>query len=195
MATRNIGLLQEEMDTAQTFSLTGDAKVQQVISRLRFMSKINHGEKINVRAMFVRDNDSVWQRILRSIRNYSTYISSSDIVESKEATLQFIQETVNDAITLIAMYSRENDEFKKKISAILVDNLEKSKVGIRNLIATYQQDRRFISQAEAVIQTLEARIDSLRSKGYMKGITDESFMPAIGKTLVLEDDSNSENSF
>ena len=154
----NVDIIQE-MDPAQIFSMTGDSKVQQVIGRLKFMAKIKHGEKINVRELFVRDNDSVLQRMMRTLRNASTYLSSSEIVESKDATLTFIQDTVNDAITLIA-------------------NLELSKTGIRNLIATYQSDRKFISEAEAVIQTLEARIKSMKNKGYMNGITDLSFMPS-----------------
>lgn len=176
--SRNVDILQE-MDPAQIFSMTGDAKVQEVIGRLKFMSKILHGEKINVRELFVRDNDSVMQRVLRTMRNVGTFLSASESVESKQATLDFIQDTVNSAITLIAIYRRDNDEFKKNIADIIVNNLEQSKVGIRNLIATYQSDRKFISEAEAVIQTLEVRINSMRQKGYMPGISDASFMPVI----------------
>lgn len=176
--SRNVDILQE-MDPAQIFSMTGDAKVQEVIGRLKFMSKILHGEKINVRELFVRDNDSVMQRLLRTMRNVGTFLSASDSAESKQATLDFIQDTVNSAITLIAIYRRDNDDFKKNIADIIVNNLEQSKVGIRNLISTYQSDRKFISEAEAVIQTLEVRINSMRQKGYMPGISDASFMPAI----------------
>ena len=178
----NIDILQE-MDPAQIFSLTGDAKVQEVIGRLKFMSMIRHGEKINIRELFVRDNDSILQRFLRTIRNVTTFISSSEIVESKDATLAFIQDIVNNAITLIAVYRGEKDKFKQDIANIIVENLENSKGGIRNLIATYQSDRRFISEAEAVIQTLEARIKSMTGKGYMPGITDASFMPIVDASL------------
>ena len=174
----NVDILQE-MDPAQIFSLTGDATVQEVIGKLKFMSKIQKGEKINVRQLFVRDNDSDIQRLLRTVRNFGAYLLASDVVESKKATLTFIQETVNSAITLIAIYRRDNDDFKKSIADIIVNNLEESKIGIRNLISTYQKDRKFISEAEAVIQTVEARIRSMRDKGYMPGITDASFMPEI----------------
>jgi len=176
MNETNIDIIQE-MDPAQIFSLNGDNKVQDVIGRLKFISKINKGEKVNVRELFIRDNDSVLQRLLRTVRNATTYISSSEIVESKEATLAFIQETVNNAITLIAVYRRDEDDFKQNIANIIVENLDKSKCGIRNSIATYHYDRKFISEAEAVIQTLEARISSMKKKGYMNGITETSFMP------------------
>ena len=167
----------QEMDPAHIFSLTGDNQVQQVIGRLKFMSKIRHGEKINVRELFIRDNDSVVQRLMRTIRNASTYLSSSEIVESKEATLSFIKDTVNDAITLITVYRSSGDEFKQNIANIIVENLEASKSGIRNLVSTYQSDRKFISEAEAVIQTQEARINIMKNKGYMKGFTSASFLP------------------
>ncbi|KKK67170.1 hypothetical protein LCGC14_2956760, partial [marine sediment metagenome] len=125
--------------------------------------------------------DSVVQRLLRTIRNISTFMSSSEIVESKDATLAFIQDTVNMAITLIAVYRRDKDKFKQDIANIIVENLENSKGGIRNLIATYQNDRKFISEAEAVIQTLEVRIKNMTSKGYMPGISDASFMPIVSQ--------------
>ena len=172
----NIDLIQE-MDTAQIFSLTSDISVQKNLSALRFLSKIKHGEKINAKDLFVRDNDSVIQRLLRTVRNFTAYISASDIVESKESTLKFIQETVDDSITLIAVYRQDRDDFKQSIADIIVKNLEESKGGVWKLIQTYRDDRRFISDAEAVLLTLDARVKSLKKKGYMKGFSDDSFMP------------------
>lgn len=177
MTESNIDFIQD-MDAAQTFSLHGDKKVQEILGKLKFMAKIQHGEKINVRELFVRDNDSVTQRFLRTLRNWSTLLSASETVESKESTLSFIQETVNGAITLISLYRKNEDEFRNDIANMIVQNVELSKAGIRNLIATYQSDRKFISEAEAVIQTLEARIKSLQRKGWVDGITDASFMPS-----------------
>ncbi len=101
------------------------------------------------------------------------------IVESRDATLSFIQDTVDNAITLIIVYRQERDEFKQNIADIIVNNLEASKCGIRNMITTYQSDRKFISEAEAVIQTLEARITSMKTRGIVSGMSDVSFMPPI----------------
>ena len=176
------------MDTAQIFSLCGDSQVQHVIGHLKFIAKIQRGEKINVRELFVRDNDSILQRLLRTLRNATTVLSSSEIVESKEATLAFIQETVNNAINLIAIYRNDQDEFKHNIADLIVENIELSKAGIRNSIATYQYDRKFISEAEAVIQTLEARIDSMKKRGYMKGMSDATFMPTAEPVSDVDND-------
>lgn len=170
----DIDILQR-MDAEQIFSLTNNTKVHEVIGKLKFLAKIKLGEKINVKDLFVRDNDSITQRFLRTVRNWTTYFSASDTVESKEATLAFIQDTVNTALTLIAVYQSESDKYKKNLAELITKNLEESKNGIRNLISTYQNDRRFISEAEAVIQTLEVRIVSMK----IKGLTDSSFMPNI----------------
>ena len=165
----------QRMDAEQIFSLANNTKVHEVIGKLKFLAKIKLGEKINVRDLFVRDNDSIAQRFLRTVRNWTTYFSASETVESKEATLAFIQDTVNTAITLIAVYQSETEGYKKDLATLIAKNLEESKVGIRNLISTYQNDRRFISETEAVIQTLEVRIASMK----IKGLTETSFMPKI----------------
>lgn len=176
MSQNNLSTFQD-MEPAQIFSLTGDQRVQTVIGKLKFISKIKAGEKINVRELFVRNNDSVLQRFLRSLKNYSTIISGSEVVESKEATLEFISNTVNDAINLISIYRKEKEDFHQKIADLIVNNLEISKDGIKNSIKTYREDRKFISHAEAVMQTLETRIKSLRNHGYMPDMTDSPFMP------------------
>jgi hypothetical protein len=176
MLEGNIDILQE-MEPAQIFSMVGDNNVQDVMSRLKFISKIKRGEKINVKDLFVRDNDSILQRLLRSVKNYSTYISGSDIVESKEATLIFIKDTVNSSINLISMYRKNKEKFSQDIADLLVKNLEESKTGIHNSIGTYEADRKFMAHAEAIMQTLEARIKSLKDIGYMQGLTDTSLMP------------------
>lgn len=186
MQEPNIDILQE-MDPAQIFSFTGDSNVQEVIGHLKFMSKIKQGEKIDTRNLFVRDNDSMIQRFFRTVKNAGAYVLSSEVVESKNATLSFIQNTVNDAINLISIYRRDQNEFRQSIADIIVQNLEMSKIGIRNLIATYQYDRKFISDAEAVIQTVEARISSLKKQGYMSGISEESFMPNVDVDNSFED--------
>ena len=117
-------------------SIKGDVKIQDIISRLKFLSKIKPGEKINIKDFYVRDNDQLLQRFLRTIQNFSTILSSSEVVESKEATLFFIQTTVNNAISIINTYQQTNDEFKQHIASIIIENLEESKGGVGNLIMT-----------------------------------------------------------
>jgi hypothetical protein len=165
------------MEADQIFAITNDKNIHNIISNLNFISNIRVGEKINVKDLFVRDNDSIVQRVLRTIRNMGTFLSSSEVVESKEATLMFITETLNSAITIISIYKSASEDYKRNIANILIQSLDASKKGIRNVIQTYNSDRKFIAEASAVIKTLEARIDSMRRKGMLSGISDDSFLP------------------
>jgi len=140
--------------------------VKDVISKLRFLSKIKPGEKLNVKEYFVRDNNSIFQRILRSIRNLS-----AEGAESKDATLEFIEQITDETLDLICTYrahSNNDDDYKHYLSDMLIKNLENSKKGIRNLFKTYEYDRIFVSRAEAILQTLDARIRTLKLDSDMK---------------------------
>ena len=166
------------MASDQIFTIANDDKVTVVNSNLKFLSKLHVGEKINIRDLFVRDNDSFVQRAIRTLRNFTTYLSMSDNVESKEATLDYIKSTINDAIALISYYRKDkNNALHQDIANSIVKDLEASKTGIRNLLCTYQNDRRFIAEAEATIQSLEAKIRNLKKGGLMDGFTDISFIP------------------
>jgi len=138
--------------------------VKDVISKLRFLSKIKPGEKVNVKELFVRDNNSIFQRFIRSIRNLS-----AEGAESKESTLHFIEQVTDETLDLICTFrSSSNDDYKIGLSDILIKNLEQSKRGIRNLFKTYEYDRMFVSQAEAILQTLDVRIKNLKLEHVMK---------------------------
>jgi ABC-type methionine transport system ATPase subunit len=138
--------------------------VQNIISRLRFLAKIQHGEKINVRELFVRDNDSLVQRCLRTARNLSTYISASEMFESKDSTILFIRTTINEAIALIFNYQKSTDKYERSVAYALIKDLEDSTCGIKHLMATYQGDRKFTSDADAIIQTMDIRLKSIKGK-------------------------------
>jgi len=143
------------MDTAQNFSLTGnDRPIEEIITKLKFLSKIRAGEKLNVKAMFVRDNSSVYQRFLRTLALEG---------ESKDETLTFIKTIINEAVDLICVYRRNSNAFNQNIAALIIENLESAKEGLCSLSETYAYDNLFVSRIEAVMATLDARIRSLGS--------------------------------
>ena len=163
------------MEKTNIFSLEDENKnkVLENISKLNFLSKIRKNEKINVKDLFVRDNDSIPQRFIRTIKNWTDYFSSLNNVESKESTLKFINETITSSLNLIFFYkTNENDEntikFRNDMANLIIKNLNLSIMGINNLIDTYQNDRKFISDAQAVMQTLHIKIDSMIDDGYIE---------------------------
>ena len=158
--------------------------VRTMILHLKFLSKIKSNEKINVKELFVRDDNLIIQRLFRTIRNWSIFFSNADVVESNDATLTFIKDTITTTLRLIQTY-QTSDDYKRRIAMLLTENLEASKSGIRNLIGTYHTDRRFTSEAEAVLQILETRIKFMKENGggIITAVSDESFIPQPHSTL------------
>lgn len=150
-----------QRDSAKSFSQTGGEKsIKDLISKLRFISKIKPEEKINVKSLFVRDNTEVYQRILRTLRN----ISQED-GESKEATMAFLEAVTDTAINLICVYKADpNNEFNNHIANLIITNLEESFTGMESLIKTYSYDRIYTAQIEAMMGTLTLRLETLKSE-------------------------------
>ena len=140
----------------QNFDQIGDEQVNTILSKLKFLSKIKVGEKINSKYYFVRDNNSIVQRFLRSMRNLTAENS-----ENKNSTLEFINETVNRTIHLICIYKKSNNLYSKQISDLLIENLNDTKAGVRNLTKTYEDDRIFVSKLESFIQSFELKLQNI----------------------------------
>lgn len=150
--------------TAKTFSLIGnDIPVENVITKLKFLSKVKPGEKINVKHLFTRStNSDDWYQnwYHKFLRTITTIISGG---ESKEETREFVKFIYDEAINLICAYNSElYDEFKKSIIELIVENLNSSKDGINALKETYKDDSRFISQIDTIVETMEVRLKSVR---------------------------------
>lgn len=151
-----------DIDSAKSFSQKGEEKtVQDIISKLRFISKIQPGEKINIKERFVRDNSQIWQRIIRTIRNI-TY----EDAESKDATLKFLEMVTDEAINLIVIYkSNDENSFNINVANLIISNLETAITGMESLINTYSQDRNFTTRVEALMGTLTLKLGTLKDNG------------------------------
>lgn len=135
--------------------------IKDVIAKLRFISKIEVGNKVNVKDMFVRDNSVLWQRVLRSFHNW--FLQGS---ESKEATLKYIEKVTDEAIALIReQRNYPTDPYRQEIANILLRNLENSLQGTKNLKKTYEDDISFVARIEAYLETLEVSMTYSRDSG------------------------------
>ncbi len=151
---QNLDTLQKNNINPQNFEQIGsDQVITDILSKLKFLSKIKVGEKINCRFYFVRDNNSLIQRFLRTIRNFSAENS-----ENKTSTLEFINDIINKTINLICLYKTNGNPFSQQISELLIENLKESKNGILNLVKTYEDDRIFVSKLESFIDGFELKL-------------------------------------
>jgi hypothetical protein len=127
----------------------GHNSVQDVISRLRFISMLKPGERIDVTSLSIQPDTFL-------MRLYRTTIARG---ESRNTTLEFIRNTLNRAFDLIAIYKKTNDPFNGKISQMIVSSMNAAKSGVLSLIETYKDDRMYVSRVETLISTFDAKID------------------------------------
>lgn len=127
----------------------GHNSVQDVISKLRFISMLKPGERIDVTSLSIQADTWI-------MRLYRTTIARG---ESRNTTLDFIRNTLNRAFDLIAIYKKTNDPFNSKISQMIISSMNAAKGGILSLIETYKDDRMFVSRVETLISTFDAKIE------------------------------------
>jgi hypothetical protein len=124
------------------------------ISKLKFISKIQKGDKINIKNMIVQPNN-LYTKINRSFI----------IVDSRNNTLGFLTSTVKKAFDeLIQHLSNSNNIFNITIANNIVQDLEQSKVGLINLKDTYNDDLMFCCKIDTIIQDIDARLDQIKSQ-------------------------------
>lgn len=134
--------------------------VQQLLSKLRFLSKIKKNEKLQVDGLSVV-KDTWITSVLR------TFFYTA---ECREKALAFIKDTCNGALITIEVFFTSNNPFHREIGNMIVSTLNEAQAGIITYVETYKDDRMFISDVESFLNILRARINNLE-KIYPSGET------------------------
>lgn len=143
----------------KSFVIDGsEHSVQSTISKLKFISKIKEGEKIDVSTLTLCD--SSWLSSL-----YRTLLRRG---ESREATLIFIRGVIGEAFDLAYIYLCKEERFYRDIGKTIIISLQESKSGLLKLTNSYSDDRMFVSKIEALISTLDTKIKDLERQVTIK---------------------------
>lgn len=131
----------------------------EIISRLKFIGKIQQGDKINVKYMCIQP-DTYYTKLSRTIFNQ----------DSRSNTLNFLRNTVHKSFHLINKYIDtdlnngvliKSDGInlinKKKCENILSD-LKKSTSGLICIKDTYLHDIKFICDIDTLLQEINLKI-------------------------------------
>ena len=102
---------------------------KEVMSRLKFIGKVQKGEKINVKYMFIQP-EGIITRISRTIINQ----------DCRENTLNFVRNTITSTFQIINIYSSSTKDSQKHICLNIIQDLKHSTKGITNLKNTYRDD-------------------------------------------------------
>lgn len=120
---------------------------KEIISRIKFIGKIQPGDKINTKYMYIQPKTFLTS-ISRTLLNY----------DNRANTIIFIQESIYrcfDLITLLQINHRESDQL---IIDNMLNDLEDSKKGILNLKQTYESDIKFCCDIDTIIEYINARL-------------------------------------
>lgn len=130
-------------------------ETSEVISRLKFLTKVKKGEKINVNGLYVQPE------------SYVTSISRTLFhIDNRNNTLSFIQNTIDRSFELVNLYTNNHNASTSElsISKNLIKDIIKAKDGINNLKSTYHQDTMFICNLDAILENIDAIILELQEK-------------------------------
>jgi hypothetical protein len=127
-----------------------DKTLQEIVSKLKFISKIQPHQKIDVKTMTFNDNS--WNQ--RLVRTWNGILYGED----RKETYRMIENVMNDAYETCLNYRNRQDCFYRNLSVMILEALNESIKGIHNLEKTYETDVMFVSQLETLCCTLEAKI-------------------------------------
>jgi len=139
----------------KSFVVDGSERsVQDIISKLKFIAKIQDGEKLDVCSLTLH-KDTLGTSLYRTI-------VARD--ESRDRALEFIRCVIGEAFDLASKYRRKEESFFKKIGEMIILALKESRAGLLNLTKTYELDRMFVSKLETLMVTLDTKTEDLQNR-------------------------------
>ena len=121
----------------------------EIKSRLKFISNVQVGDKINVKFMIIQ-KDSVYTKLSRTL-----------YYENRQNTLIFLKDTIRRAFEIINLDpSQMSKEYNVDMMKI---DLFNCKVGIENLKQTYLEDIKFKCDLDTVVQEIEQQLPNTNS--------------------------------
>ncbi len=144
-------------DVIRSFLKEDDSKVQEIISKMRFIGNLKPNQIMDVNTLSL--SDSNWQTSL-----YRTMINLPGIRESRDITYNFINTSINEAIYQASKYISSSDNFHIRTGLMVLASIDEAKNGIRNLTETYRNDTHYVSKINTLLETLENKLETLRGE-------------------------------
>lgn len=116
-----------------------------LLVKLKILSMIERGKKINIGTMTFVDSSSWWGSVSRTLSR-----------ECRKGLMLHINQIVQQAINSINEY--KDTEFCK----LVVNSLAQAKIGILNLATTYQDDPNIVAQINICISNIDLQLEKNR---------------------------------
>jgi hypothetical protein len=132
----------------------------EIIPRIKFIGKIQKGEKINVKYMNIQ-RDNILTKIIRSFIHTDT----------RSNTITFITNTIKRGFDILTQHLGSEKQYDKSLCLNLINDLRKCKTGMINIKETYIEDLMFCCKIDALTEETDSRINDIESKySYLKNI-------------------------
>lgn len=120
---------------------------KETISRLKFIGKIQIGDKVNLKSMYIQPDGLITQ-LFRSINQ-----------DNRSKTLIFLQDTITKTFEILKFYEKSTKASDQIMCSNLIVDLKNSKNGLNNLKETYTMDVKFVCDLDTLLQTIDAKLD------------------------------------
>ena len=130
-----------------------DTTTMEVISRIKFIGRIQKGQKINTRGLYL-EQDGWFTRFSRTLLNY----------DNRANALNFIETTINRCFEIISLNFNSQKISERCLVLNLVSDLKVALQGTSNLKETYMNDHFFCCELDALVQRTTARLVELEEE-------------------------------
>ncbi len=124
-----------------------------IIPKLKFISRLNKGDKINVKNLYIQPNNII-NKISRSFIH----------IDDRTNTLMFVNNTIKRGFELFLQHIETNNPFDNILCQNILYDLKNSINGLLNLKETYDDDVMFVCKIDSLIEEIEARLIEIGNK-------------------------------
>lgn len=134
---------------------------EDIIPKLKFISRLNKGDKINVKNLYIQPN------------NFINKISRSFIhIDDRTNTLIFVNNTIKKGFDFFMDHVGNTNSFDNILCQNILYDLKNSINGLLNLKETYSDDMMFVCKIDSLIEDIDARLIEINNKYKMSCIKD-----------------------
>jgi hypothetical protein len=119
----------------------------EIMSKLKFIGKLKKGQKINTYGIFVQP-EGFLTSFTRTFLGYDNRIN----------TYNFIIQVIERIFEILRLYKKSENKSELILYKNIIEDLEKSTVGLENLKLTYSSDIKFCCDIDTILQTINSKI-------------------------------------
>lgn len=120
---------------------------QEIISRIKFISRLNKGDKINTKYMYVQP-DGIATSLSRTFYRQ----------DNRANAMTFFKDTINRGFELLITLKRSDINADKILLDNMISDLKLSKNGLENMKFSYISDTKFVCDIDTILGDIDSKL-------------------------------------